>query len=218
MSTGEYAVAGLHDHIVGTQLAAKTDKTRGVLDIGCGSGAFLRRLQVLGFENLCGVDINPPGQIDEGIEYIKHDLDDVSDPLYGRTFDIITMIELIEHLDSIGVGLRMAARHLASDGKILITTPNIESLNARVRFLFSGDIPFFDKKSDPTHLFPVRRTSLERLAESVGLIVESETWFPQVGSDSKCFSPKIRVLSRVLALIIPDLRPGDISIYTLRHA
>jgi len=42
----------------------------------------------------------------------------------GRTFDVIFAGDLIEHLSNPGLFLESSKRHLSSDGKLVITTPN----------------------------------------------------------------------------------------------
>lgn len=43
----------------------------------------------------------------------------------GRTFEVVWAGELIEHLDNPGHFLDAARRHLAPDGRLVLTTPNV---------------------------------------------------------------------------------------------
>jgi 2-polyprenyl-3-methyl-5-hydroxy-6-metoxy-1,4-benzoquinol methylase len=42
----------------------------------------------------------------------------------GRQFDVIVISEVIEHINCPGLAIQNVLRHLAPDGKILLTTPN----------------------------------------------------------------------------------------------
>ena len=55
----ERANAGLHDFVfdyIKREIAPKVGSP--VLDIGCGSGAWLQRFQVQGFTNMMGIDLD----------------------------------------------------------------------------------------------------------------------------------------------------------------
>jgi SAM-dependent methyltransferase len=51
-------------------------------------------------------------------------LDATSDDYIGQKFDFVYIGDVIEHVDSPVNLIRFAKRHLAKDGKILVTTPN----------------------------------------------------------------------------------------------
>lgn len=104
-------------------------KTR-VLDIGCGTGEFLNELKKRGCETW-GVDFDRKAitiakkhfQIDhtEAMSFL---------PFFQRSnlplFDIITLFEVIEHIDNPFPLLQEAAKHLKTNGIIVISTPNRE--------------------------------------------------------------------------------------------
>ena len=48
------------------------------------------------------------------------------------TFDVILMLNLIEHVDNPGELLRKAHRLLAPNGIVVVKTPNTDSLDARL--------------------------------------------------------------------------------------
>jgi SAM-dependent methyltransferase len=52
--------------------------------------------------------------------------------LSGRCFDLVFLVDVIEHVaDPVGL-LRLCAAHLAEDGRMLVVTPDASSLAARV--------------------------------------------------------------------------------------
>jgi len=51
---------------------------------------------------------------------------------HGRKFDLIMMLNLIEHVRDPVAVLQKMKRHAGADGLILIKTPNYDSLDARI--------------------------------------------------------------------------------------
>ena len=100
----------------------------------------------------------------------------------------------------------------------MITTPNVDSLPARLRFLFGGKIRMMDEYSDPTHISPIFVDLLRR------------QFLPQAGlqvAEHKVFPPKGYQLTRkpfalglaVLASVFPgDSVLGDNHIFVLEAA
>lgn len=193
----ERTVRGLHDFIA-DQIAGMS-RSRSILDLGCGSGAWLERLRQLGFSDLTGVDVDPPpGRI-------RGNLNEPMD--FARRFSLITAIEVIEHLSNPGALLQTAANALEDEGVFVVTTPNIHSLSARIRFASSGRLPFFDEKSDPTHVLPMYVTGLTRLAGLAGLRMESISTYPE--NRPLSFSLPVRACAAAFRLVMRDDLPGD---------
>jgi 2-polyprenyl-3-methyl-5-hydroxy-6-metoxy-1,4-benzoquinol methylase len=106
-----------------------------ILDIGCFAGTFLSMVPEHRFSQQVGVDILP-GQVDfananYGTSFRKFRhvakigaLDDLKE-----TFDCITLIEVIEHLnaDEIRTLFEVAVSKLKPGGKFVVTTPNYAS-------------------------------------------------------------------------------------------
>jgi 2-polyprenyl-3-methyl-5-hydroxy-6-metoxy-1,4-benzoquinol methylase len=197
--------SGLHESLLHRISAISRDTP--VLDLGCGTGAWLDRLAGLGFTDLCGIDGEPTQFACSASRFVTADLDRDEPQLGGRTYGLISAIEVIEHLENPGHLWRLVGRHLTQDGQFLLTTPNIRSLNSRLRFLLTGELPFFDSKSDPTHLQPVYLDAAVRIMSRYGLRVE-ETWtYPALGS--RVFRKGITRLTRLLGSVVADREPGD---------
>ena len=145
-----------------------------VLDLGCGSGAWLARLARHGFTDLHGVDNGSMVPLTSGSGYrCSHaDFDSPDLGLGEAKFGLITAIEVLEHIENPGLLLAHVRRHLASDGYFFLTTPNVHSVRARVRFAITGKLGGFDRTSvpfEPTHIYPVFITCLDRLLLRYGL-------------------------------------------------
>jgi len=105
----ERANAGLHAHVEAVLMASVTDRGARILDLGCGTGAFLRRLATIGYRALDGIDIALPGQSIAGVTLHESDFDRAW-PFEAERFDAIVAIEVIEHVENMGLVLSELAR------------------------------------------------------------------------------------------------------------
>jgi 2-polyprenyl-3-methyl-5-hydroxy-6-metoxy-1,4-benzoquinol methylase len=137
------------------------DKEITVLDLGCGSGAFLFACQLLGYRNLKGIDrsqeqVSQAQQLGlKGVEY--GDLNDVLAATSANSIDVIIAFDVIEHFtkselvdftDSVNRALR-------PDGKWIIHAPNGEGI-------FGSKVYF----SDLTHEQAFTRYSITQLLKA----------------------------------------------------
>ena len=109
-------------------------KTVKVLDLGCGPGSFFYVLREKNKKAiLYGIDVSKK-QIDFASKLVKSASFCASDaikiPFKDDTFDYVTLIEVIEHLNkNIERNIfNEIKRVLKKNGKIIITTPNYQSL------------------------------------------------------------------------------------------
>lgn len=205
------AIAGQHAALLDALRDLQRDAA--VLDLGCGTGAWLERLAAAGFSNLTGVDADASQFAARRARLVVADLDRGELPLPERHFALISAIEVIEHLENVGGLLSIAARHLAPGGVVLVTTPNASSLRARVRWLVTGNLPFFDGKGEPTHLSPIFPPLLERMLVRRALVIHQRWTWPESGS--VLFRPLVRLAARLLRLVAPDPLPGDVLVLAI---
>lgn len=154
-------VKGLHESLA-LAVESRFEKNSSILDLGAGAGAWLERLGNSGYHNLYGVDKDIERfQASKG-KFVVADLDYGIIELEGKTFDLITSIEVIEHLENPGRFFHHVAKHLDNDGYFLLTTPNLHSVLCRLRLLLTGNLRQFDAKGEPTHIYPVFLEPLKR--------------------------------------------------------
>lgn len=201
-SMHEYTVPGLHEFM--EREVKDLPRDTPILDIGCGSGAWLARLQRMGFTDLTGMDLEPPS-ID--VQVIQANIDRDEPELFFRQFKLVTSFEVAEHLENIGAYLRTICRALAPDGFAIISTPNIHSLRARLKFMLAGKLPSFDEKGEETHITPISLPRLGELAGQSGLRVVRAWSYPERGT--KSFGRPIRALAAISRPFLPDPLPGD---------
>jgi len=121
-----------------------------VLDLGCQMGQLIKLLPRLNVVNVVGIDDYDPENLfeiakihfdidikninevfDGSWEYVQRRLDETGISLNVK-FDIITALEIIEHMIDTDFFINDCKRHLKENGIIVISTPNINSLRNRI--------------------------------------------------------------------------------------
>lgn len=201
----ERTITGLHTALV--QALPDLDYETPILDIGCGTGAWLERLSNIGFTNLYGVDLDTQQFKAQKAICLQANLDSDALGFGNKKFGLITAIEVIEHLENPGRLFHHVLQHLEPDGYLLLTTPNIHSVDCRLRFLITGRLKSFDSKGDPTHIYPVLMNALERILPRYSLEVLARWGYPERGSIVSRKSTQ--AIAALLKLVLPNDIPGD---------
>lgn len=131
-------------------------------------------------------------------------------------FDLVVSVEVIEHVESPIGFLRNIARLLKPAGVAIVTTPNVDSLPARVKFLLKGKIRTMDKASEPTHISPIFWDLLSRqYLPLAGLELVEHCVFPPWGF--QLTRPRYAGVFRAAArLFRGDSLMGDNHVLVLR--
>jgi len=124
------------------------------LDLGAGSGALAVRLRNLGLDARAA-DMNASEYMAD-VPFVQLDLNrpDFAACLGESKFDLVTALEVIEHLESPTGFLRNVARLLSQDGIAVITTPNVDNAAARIKFLLTDRV-WMVSRFTPEHLSPI---------------------------------------------------------------
>ncbi|MFZ0960214.1 MAG: class I SAM-dependent methyltransferase [Terriglobia bacterium] len=132
-----------------------TTASHPALDLGTGPGALAVRLRAMGLETTAA-DIDS-SVYKADLPFVRIDLNhrDFASHWGGETFGLITAVEVLEHMESPINFLWNLARLLRRDGVAVVTTPNVDSVPARVRFFLAGKIRMMDEHSEPTHISPI---------------------------------------------------------------
>jgi 2-polyprenyl-3-methyl-5-hydroxy-6-metoxy-1,4-benzoquinol methylase len=142
-----------------------------LLDVGCGGGRFLRRMQKRGWQ-VAGTDFDEQAarkvSTRYGIETHVGDLPQCGLP--AERFDAITLSHAIEHLYDPLATLRECLRLLKPGGLLVMTTPNAHSIGA---IEFGANWRGWEA---PRHLHLFTVASLAALTRQAGFeIVEATT-------------------------------------------
>jgi len=147
------AVPLAHQAIHDTVISILEKFPRGtVLDVPTGEGALAARLIEAGFEVRC-CDLYPEIFRLEGVEIHQGDLD-AELPFADHSFDFLTCLEGLEHIENPQQAMREFARVLKPGGHLIVSVPNILNIEERLKWLLHGYT---------SHFKPISRTQLERL-------------------------------------------------------
>ena len=104
-------------------LTTLNDPNPRILDVGCGTGANLKMLGAYGRAE--GVDISPQAVDfcrERGLDSVK--LGAIEHlPYESESFELVTALDVVEHLDDDVAGLREMRRVLRRDGRLLLFVP-----------------------------------------------------------------------------------------------
>jgi SAM-dependent methyltransferase len=206
------AAPGLHQFLLSNVIGPRVSSGMKAIDLGCGSGDLALAVEKLG-ASTTGADREPPIGLSLRVEAVDFDRDDLVEHL-GTGWDMVTAVEVIEHLESPIGFLRQIRSLLGPDGLAIVTTPHTASLPARGKFAVTGRLRMFDRADDPTHISPIFRSLLPRYLERTGLRLVEERLYPPAGFvvGRPMYQRAMRPLGRWLG---PRSLAGDILIMVL---
>ena len=140
-----------------------TDRRPRILDVGCGTGANLLMLSEFGDAE--GVDVSEDALAfcrERGLKNVKLGAAEKL-PYDDGTFDLVTALDVVEHLDDDLAGLREMRRVLRPGGRVLLFVPT---------FMFLWGLQ--DDVSN--HRRRYRMPELQRVLEQAGFEVERSTY------------------------------------------
>jgi len=99
------------------------------LDIGCGDGGTLRRLENDSEFVIDGCELNPAvlgiAKVGKG-KLFSYDI--LSRKLINPPYDLVILLDVVEHIEDDREFIRAASDHLLPGGKILLNVPALQSL------------------------------------------------------------------------------------------
>ncbi len=151
-----------------------TGKEKGtLLDIGCGTGAFLYFMKEKGWE-IKGIepDYEARKKAEELYNIIVDEPFSLND-LRPQSFDAITLWHVLEHVHDLHEYVKKLKDLLSNDGKLFIAVPNYQSLDAS---LYRLQWAAYDV---PRHLYHFSPKAVETLMHKNGLKVirKEPMWF-----------------------------------------
>jgi len=148
-------------------MAARPQGQR-LLDLGCATGNFLHMMQRSSQWQVKGVDPSPEAtryaRERRGLDVFTGELTEARYP--DGYFDVVTLWQVIEHLHDPKGTLSEIRRILKPGGLLLISTPNLQSWDAR---LFGR---YWAGLDAPRHLYVFSSQTLGRLLNATGFRVD----------------------------------------------
>ena len=147
-----------------------------VLDMPAGNGLLADRLRESGHEVICA-DINR-----ERPDFVHADMEEPL-PFEDGAFDTVLCLEGIEHVLDPALLVAELCRVCRDGGRIILSTPNIQSCYSRLTFLFHGHFYQFDpgnfrhrpspEKVDRGHVSPLSYLEAKYLFECHGATISA---------------------------------------------
>src|SRR3989449_6487837 len=142
-----------HQAIHDTVLGILEKEQRGpLLDVPAGEGALAARLIATGFEVSC-CDLYPEIFRLKDVPIFQGDLNGEL-PFDDRSFDHVTCLEGLEHIENPQQAMRELPRVLRPAGTVIVSIPNILNIEERLKWLLDGYT---------SHFKPMTRAQVDRL-------------------------------------------------------
>lgn len=206
-------------HEAGESLLLKhLNRCNSVLDLGSGTGAWLARMKKHGFTGLNAVELDTENFSVPGVEPLPIDLNSAFSRHFDKSFQLVTAIEIIEHLDCPRHFLREIHRLLSGDGYLLLTCPNVGHWMGRMRFLLWGELRMFDALNyrSQRHISPITDAQIRQMFRETGFrLIGSTTAGNSHGCVLRIATSPARLLFRIAAGRQTD---GDVAIYLARKS
>jgi 2-polyprenyl-6-hydroxyphenyl methylase/3-demethylubiquinone-9 3-methyltransferase len=189
-----------------------------VLDIGCGGGLFLSLLKDQGAEVL-GIELSDSraqyAKSKHQLEIFKYPIEsDFWQPGYAELFDVVTLWDVIEHVNYPFQTLQCAANVLKKGGWLLIDTPCRDSFYHRfgelTYRLTRGKYPTFLNAMYSSHLFGHKQIfstgEMRKLFEALGLELVDLHKFHELSFPYEFYLRKLFKSEFIVRLLLPAVR------------
>jgi 2-polyprenyl-3-methyl-5-hydroxy-6-metoxy-1,4-benzoquinol methylase len=208
-----FAAPGLHEAVAALLQAGVSAGAR-VLELGAGSGAMAQRLADLGFDvtasDLFAGSFRPLTPI----PFVAADLNSDFAAGLPRGLQVVTALELIEHLENPRHFLRQVRALLPVGGQLLLSTPNIANPVSQALFLRTGQFQWFREADyrEQGHITPLSPWVLEKALAEAGFVVKAERAVSTPFRRMRRSEPLVRVLASLFALLsgLPRSRRGEL--------
>jgi len=177
-----------HQAIHDTVVALLEELPRGaLLDVPSGQGALAARLIEAGFDVRC-CDLYPEIFRLDGVDIQQGNLD-AELPFAEQSFDYLTCLEGLEHIENPQQAIREFGRVLRPGGQLFVSVPNILNIEERLKWLIHGYTSHFkpissqqrerlraehDNREEITaHVNPIGYSELRYVLEKYGFQIAS---------------------------------------------
>lgn len=164
-----HALPGLHEFIFSKFKNIVAPSSR-VLELAAGSGAMSLRLKDNGFEVTATDYVSSNFRLQEDIDFFEADLNANFSADREETFDAIVAIEIIEHLENPRHFARQCFKILKKGGRIIFSTPNVDSAASIVSHIRRGTYQWFSDAdySHDGHISPLTQWQIDKCFKEAG--------------------------------------------------
>ena len=192
-----------------------------LLDCPAGEGALAERLVAEGFELRCCDLYDELFRLD-GVEIKRGDLSGTL-PYAAQSFDYITSLDGLEHIDSVPQAFREYKRLLKPGAHLIVSVPNIMNIEERMKWLLFGYTSHFKPLSEQSkakinydcagkdeiavHANPIGYNELRYYLEKNGFAIQG-VYRDRVKANQWLYWPIVAFI-RLVAKFVPEARQKD---------
>lgn len=193
-----HALHGLHESVA-RHLLTLAPPGKALLDLAAGSGALALRLSDHGYTVTATDIVDENFRLKGIVPFVGADLNSNFSDQFDHKFDIISAVEIIEHVENPRHFFRQCSKLLNSGGILFVSTPNLESPVSKAFFIHLGNFQWFadaEYRSEG-HINPVAPWLLRKCALETGFHIMMED---SHGSPYRAVQNwrRIRLLSKLL--------------------
>lgn len=195
-----HALPGLHAYLA-NKATKYFEPNSYLLDLAAGSGAFSLRMQDLGFR-VSATDYLDSNFKISSIPFRQADLNSSFAQNYTELFDAIVATEIIEHLENPRHFARQCFALLRPGGRMLLSTPNVDSPGSKASFLRTGCFAWFGPEDYERqgHITPLTQIQIEQIFVEAGFNFLCKGSFG-IGSSRLLGSPRLQIIANLISLV-----------------
>lgn len=183
-------------------LLKRIGRGKRVLDVGCLGGQISQLIAEKNNE-VWGVEINETAAREAEKRGIRVKIADVEEglPFEDGYFDVVNAGELIEHLYDTKHFFQECARVLKPRGLLIFTTPNLNSLENRIRVVAGGYLSMagaYPEDHFGEHVRVFNLPKIEELCRRTGFRIEEVRGIPTLEPKGRLIDAPLSLAARVL--------------------
>jgi cyclopropane fatty-acyl-phospholipid synthase-like methyltransferase len=190
-----------------------------VLDVAAGEGALSKQLQDVGLKTAC-TSWNDKCKVEAPQYRVDLDHPFSTADVGTRDYAAICAIEIVEHVENPSAFLRSCAAVLKPGGTLIISTPNVESIAARMQWFMRGCPRIFSDHEvrQNRHISMLWSQGFEVLIEHAGLRVVDRQLLGRFRMSRSLLTPIKRLGYRLLGRLLSGDTEGTTRLYVLTHS